>query len=215
MGRRKWLRYCVCLLLLGAILCAALYARPVGYFLRFGIPTAKSPNDRDHDGLDDFADIVRAARAYVRTKPQYVSAYFDGGYPPEGQGVCTDVVWRALRAAGYDFKAMIDEDIAAHPGAYPLPNGKADRNIDFRRVVNLQVYFQRHLPALTLDIDDIGQWQPGDIVIYDGHVAIASDRRNGRGQPWVIHHTGHGAFEEDGLTYKEIIGHYRWLPDDV
>ena len=47
-------------------------------------------------------------------------------------------------------------------------------------------------------------------MFYEGHVAVVSDRRSGDGRPWVIHHTGHGAFEEDALDYKPIIGHYRW-----
>jgi len=124
--------------------------------------------------------------------------------------VCTDVIWRALEACGYDLKAMIDRDIAAHPEEYPLPGGLPDANIDFRRVVNLQRFFERYALPLTTDPDDIAQWQPGDIVFYYGHVAVISDKRNAQGQPWIIHHTGRGAFEEDKLTYQRITGHFRW-----
>ncbi len=183
-----------------------LYAR-----LRFGIETAHSPADHDGDGLDDYADLMLSARAYVATKPAYDAEYYAGGYPPAGHGVCADVIWQALKGAGYDFKAMIDADIAANPRAYPLPESGPDPNIDFRRVVNLAVYFQRHALKLTADAACVAEWQPGDIVFYEGHVGVVSDKRNDDGRPWIIHHTGHGAFEEDRLDYKVITGHYRWI----
>ncbi len=192
-------------LLLAPFKLPAWYAR-----IRFGVPTIYSPVDADGDLIDDYTDIMLAARRYVRSQPEYVSDYFAGGYPPEGQGVCADVIWRALREAGYDLKAMLDQDVGAHPEAYPLANGLPDSNIDFRRVVNLRVFFERHCLELTTDADDIAAWQRGDFVIYDGHIAVISDRRNAQGQPYIIHHTGHGAFEEDALTDRRILAHFRW-----
>lgn len=205
--RPVWIVLPLILLLIAG---ALLYGRDLYTLARFGVVTLHSDVDRDDDFVDDYTDLMRAARAYVSTQPEYVSTYFAGGYPPEGQGVCTDVIWRALQAAGYDFKALLDEDVRKNASLYPLPNGKPDSNIDFRRVVNLRVYFERHCLSLTTDTADIAEWQPGDIVVYEGHVAIVSDRRNASGQPWIIHHTGHGAFEEDALNYKPITGHYRW-----
>ena len=199
-----------CIVLIVLALVGLSRGREMYNLVRFGVHTVHSPNDADGDFVDDYTDLMRSARRYVRTQPEYVSAYFSGGYPPEGQGVCTDVIWRALADCGYDFKAMLDRDIAKNPKAYPLPNGMPDANIDFRRVVNLQTYFERHGRVLTTDPAQIGEWQPGDIVFYDGHVAVVSDIRNANGQPWIIHHTGHGAFEEDALTYQKITGHYRW-----
>ena len=183
----------------------AWYAR-----IRFGVPTLYAAVDADGDLIDDYTDIMLAARRYIRSQPEYVSDYFAGGYPPEGQGVCADVIWRALKEAGYDLKAMLDQDVGAHPDAYPLANNLPDSNIDFRRVVNLRVFFERHCLELTTDANDIVAWQPGDFVIYDGHIAVISDRRNAQGQPYVIHHTGHGAFEEDALTARKILAHFRW-----
>ena len=66
----------------------------------FGIETAISPNDADGDGIDDYRDIMLGARAFVETKPKYDGSYFAGGYPPEGIGVCTDVIWQGFLAAG-------------------------------------------------------------------------------------------------------------------
>ena len=84
----------------------AWYAR-----VRFGVTTLYSSADADGDLIDDYTDVMLAARRYIRSQPEYVSDYFAGGYPPEGQGVCADVIWRALKEAGYDLKAMLDEDV--------------------------------------------------------------------------------------------------------
>lgn len=195
----------VFMLVLAPFKLPAWYAR-----VRFDVTTLYSSADADGDLIDDYTDVMLAARRYIRSQPEYVSDYFAGGYPPEGQGVCADVIWRALKEAGYDLKAMLDQDVGAHPEAYPLANNLPDSNIDFRRVVNLRVFFERHCLELTTDPDDIAAWQPGDFVIYDGHIAVISDRRNAQGQPYVIHHTGHGAFEEDALTARRILAHFRW-----
>ena len=209
--KRHWVIWTALgLVLLALAGVTALYGREAWNLARHGVKTVRSGVDYDHDLIDDTMDMMLGARAYVRTQPEYVSDYFAGGYPPQGQGVCTDVIWRAFRAAGYDFKEMVDADIAKNPSAYPLTGGLPDRNIDFRRVVNLQVFFERNGVSLTLDAGEIDQWQPGDIVFYHGHVAMISDRRNEDGVPFIIHHTGRGAVEEDALTYQKIIGHYRW-----
>ena len=173
-------------------------------------PACRSSGDLDADGIDDQTDILENALAYVQTRPRYRSAYYAGGYPDDGRGVCTDVVAFALRGAGFDLRELMDEDIAAHPEAYDIE--VRDANIDYRRVVNMQVYLERHAESLTCDTADIAAWQGGDIVIYDGHIGIVSDRRNAQGVPYLIHHAGpfQLAYEEDALeSYGEIIGHYR------
>ena len=58
----------------------------------FNIETYKSKNDQDHDGIDDQSDIVQNVRKYIETKPQYKSKYYQGGYPTDHYGVCSDVV---------------------------------------------------------------------------------------------------------------------------
>lgn len=189
----------------------------------FGLQVLVSSVDANKNGMDDYADITAGARAYVATEPVYDGSYHAGGYPPEGIGVCTDVVWQAFKAAGYDLKAMIDADIAANTALYPRVAGKPDPNIDFRRVPNLKVFFERYGQSLTTDTGKIGEWQPGDIVIYEEnytHVAIVSDKRNGYGVPWIIHHGGEGyEYEENRLKLKHISGHYRFdaakVPDEV
>ena len=183
----------------------------------FGFEDIKSPNDADGDGIDDYTDMVEGARAYIATDPQYKSAYYAGGYPTDGYGVCTDVIWQAFMAAGYTLKDMVDADIDARHSAYFAEGEYSDSNIDFRRCRNLLVFFREHAEELTLSTDDPADWMPGDIVIYDGHIAICSDRRNARGLPYIIHHGNpiENAVEADQLTTTyggEILGHFRFCP---
>ena len=57
--------------------------------------------DKDKDGIDDFTDIMLGARQDALNMPTYDDRYYSGGYPPNNVGVCADVIWRALMAAGY------------------------------------------------------------------------------------------------------------------
>lgn len=177
------------------------------------VPTRASPYDHDGDGINDQEDILRGALSYVASRPLYRSAYYAGGYPNDGFGVCTDVVAFALRAAGYDLMALVADDVAAAPEAYGI--GTPDAAIDFRRTDNLEVFFARHAEALTCDTSDFQEWQGGDIVLYEGHVGIVSNRRTARGVPYLIHHGSpfQLAYEEDALERcSPVVGHFRWVP---
>lgn len=181
----------------------------------FGIADYISAVDKDGDGIDDQTDILAGARAYVATKPKYKSVYYSGGYPDDEYGVCTDVVAQALLNAGYDLMELVNEDICAHPDDYASDCG--DKNIDFRRVRNLLIYFRNTAISLTTDIEDYAEWQGGDIVIFSGHIGIISDKRNENGTPYMIHHggmNGEGAlrpdYEEDILELSgPVLGHFR------
>ena len=180
----------------------------------FGIETVVSKTDYDNDGIDDYTDILQGAKIEAENKPTYKSAYYGGGYPPDNEGVCTDVIWRALKNAGYTLKDMVDKDIKENADKYPRVAGKPDPNIDFRRVPNLKVYFERNHIVLTTDLSQIEQWQPGDIVVFGSkHIGIISDKRNKKGIPYLIHNGGQPIREEDFLEiydkYEPISGHYR------
>ena len=180
----------------------------------FGIAAVISDSDYDHDGIDDYTDILLGARKDAENMPVYKSAYYALGYPPDTEGVCTDLVWRALANAGYSLKDLVDEDVANNVAAYPRVEGNPDPNIDFRRVANLKIFFERNCSALTLDPNDIAQWQPGDIVTFGtNHIAIVSDKRNQDGMPYIIHNAGQPVREEDALTWPGISGHFRFDPD--
>jgi len=166
--------------------------------------------DKDGDGIDDQVDILEGTLAYVDTHPKYKSKYYNTGYPDDGYGVCTDVVANAMKAAGYDLMELVSEDIAAHPDDYDIE--EPDKNIDFRRVRNLKVYFKNNAISLTTDVSDIREWQGGDIVIFKRHIGVVSDRRNKDGVPYVIHHNDpqQKNYEQDILeTRNDIVGHYR------
>lgn len=177
----------------------------------FGIEDYISPNDADGDGTDDQTDILNGARKYVATKPEYMSKYYSGGYPDDGYGVCTDVVAQALLNAGYDLMKLVSEDISKDRSDYDPDVG--DENIDFRRVRNLLIYFRHTAKELTTDISEIDQWQGGDIVVFEGHVGVISDKRNVNGVPYVIHHGSapQKDYEQDILELREdeIVAHFR------
>lgn len=176
----------------------------------FEIEAYKSSKDKDKDGIDDQTDILQSAREYVATNPKYKSKYYESGYPDDEYGVCTDVVAFALKGAGYDLMKLVNKDIKKDKEAYDLE--KIDENIDFRRVENLNIYFQHKAKSLTTDIHDIEQWQGGDIVVFSHHIGIVSDKRNWQGVPFIIHNAGQisGQYEEDILGWwGEIVGHYR------
>ncbi|MBR2596873.1 MAG: DUF1287 domain-containing protein [Solobacterium sp.] len=159
--------------------------------------------------------VLEAALRYVETRPKYKSAYYASGYPDDGYGTCVDVIGIALRDCGYDLQQKVDDDIHAHPERYDIE--VPDRNIDFRRVRNLQVYFSGNAISLNTDIQDIDAWQPGDIVVFHEHIGMISDRRNARGIPYVIHHDNplQRRYEEDILEKRtDIIGHYRVIPEE-
>ena len=180
----------------------------------FGIPVAVSPVDFNGNGVDDYADLVLGARQDAKNHPRYDGAYQPGGYPPDDIGVCTDVIWQALQAAGYDLKALVDADIAACPEAYPHIT-TPDPNIDFRRVNTLDTFFRRHAQVLTCDLSDGQQWQPGDIVVFGDrvHIGLCSDRRNRQGIPFLIHHGNpiDEAVERNDIPRMTVTGHFRWL----
>lgn len=176
----------------------------------FNIETYKSNIDKDNDGIDDQTDILNNARAYIKTKPKYKSKYYASGYSDDEYGVCTDVVAYSLKESGYDLMELVNIDIKENKDKYNIK--VIDKNIDFRRVVNLKVYFDNHATKLTTNTNKIAEWRGGDIVIFKKHIGIVSDKRNKQGIPFVIHHANpfQRSYEEDILgARKDIVGHYR------
>lgn len=173
----------------------------------FGIETYKSLIDKDGDGIDDQTDFLQSVRNYIATKPKYKSKYYRTGYPDDGFGVCTDVIAFGLRGAGYDLMELVNADIKANKKIYQVDI--VDKNIDFRRVNNLRIFFERNAKSLTTDLTDIKEWQGGGIIVFKTHIGVVSDKRNWRGIPFIIHNGGF-YFEEDILEYRtDIVGHFR------
>ena len=176
------------------------------------------------ESKNEVTPIVAAARSQVgRTTgydPAYVALDYPGGDIPIETGVCTDVVIRALRdGADIDLQKLVHEDMSAAFSMYPDNWGlkKPDRNIDHRRVPNLQKYFERagFSIAVTQNAED---YQPGDIVTCFagqnvGHIMIVSDRKSRDGAPYVLHNIGRGTREENRLFAFTLTGHYRVNPN--
>ena len=113
------------------------------------VPLLISSEDRNGNNIPDALDLVQGAHREVERGTLYDASYYAGGYPPEDKGCCTDVIWRAFEVAGYDFKAMLDEDIKSCPEAYGVTGKQPDPDIDFRRVKTCKYFLSvmdRSLP---------------------------------------------------------------------
>lgn len=166
--------------------------------------------------------VLAGAKAQLAWNTRYTPGYVKIGYPggdlPKDQGVCTDVVVRALRAAGKDLQVLIHKDMKANFSKYPQSWGlkRPDRNIDHRRVPNQMRFFDRFgkKHPIAVSASTISQWKPGDLVYWKlgnglDHCGVVSDRVNRRGVPFAIHNLG-GIAEEDCLQTWTLTGHYRY-----
>lgn len=233
MGKKRW--YVLSAIALGLVVLYSLYGNSLASMrmpnlLRHVYPGPKcevaqlvSAQDQNHNGVPDSVDIVAGARQEVTMGTVYDGSYCQSGYPPEGQGACTDVIWRAFKTAGYDLKTMVDNDIKNASQAYGATGRDPDPNIDFRRVANLQIFFGRHARELTTEITpgdaaNLINWQPGDIVVFGPpleHIAIISDQRGWDGVPYMIHNCGPKASEDNYYLLNwpsKITHHFRFIP---
>jgi len=169
--------------------------------------------------LSSIEKLILGARKDAIAMPAYISAYYAGGYPPDNEGTCTDLVWRAFKEAGILLKDLVDEDIKNNRSNYSFIQYR-DPNIDFRRVQNLTVYFKNNAEVLTNNIYDTSEWKAGDIVVFgnDEHIGIVSDIRNDNDIPYLIHNNDQPIREEDRLEYgyytMGVTGHYRFRFDE-
>lgn len=146
--------------------------------------------------------LVSAAREQIGVTIDYDGSYQKLAYPlgdvAAHTGVCTDVVIRALRKQGIDLQVFVHQDMRAHFALYPKNWGlkQPDRNIDHRRVPNLQTYLRRHAQELPIS-EEKSAYQAGDIVIWRlpnhlPHIGIVSDKQATDGTPLIIHNIGRG-----------------------
>jgi uncharacterized protein len=168
------------------------------------------------------AKLVKAARKRTQQRELYDGAYRVIAYPlgdvPDDRGVCTDLLVRAYRQLGIDLQVRVHEDMARHFAAYPKTWGLStpDRNIDHRRVPNLQTLFTRAGASLPVS-QDPKAYRPGDLVTWRlagnlPHIGIVSDRKVMLTQrPKILHNIGAGSAEDDILFKYPITGHYRYL----
>ncbi len=170
--------------------------------------------------------LALSEAAIERTKQHviYDGSYYAIGYPngdvPKNLGVCTDVVIRSYRALGIDLQKEVHEDIKQHFSHYPAKRiwrqNSPDKNIDHRRVPNLQAYFSRHGQSIPPS-DNASDYQTGDIVTWMlpgnlPHIGIVTHKHDKRSRnPMIAHNIGAGPVIENMLFSYPISGHYRYM----
>lgn len=154
----------------------------------------------------------------VRYDPAYVVLDYPNGDVPEDTGVCTDEVIRSYRALGIDLQKLVHEDMKRAFATYPKIWGlrSTDKNIDHRRVPNLQTFFKRRGAALPVT-QRAEDYLPGDIITCTvpenlPHIAIVVPAQDGSATPWIVHNIGQGPKHENRLFEFPITGHYRYHP---
>jgi uncharacterized protein YijF (DUF1287 family) len=170
---------------------------------------------------EPLSSFVNAARSQIGKTVRYDPSYYTLSYPngdiPLEGGVCTDVVIRALRTShNMDLQKLVHDDMQKAFSQYPKKwrQKGTDKNIDHRRVLNLQTYFKRkgyERPVSSNPADYLA----GDIVTVTlpanlPHIMVVSDKNALMTNiPLVIHNIGAGTQEENRLFEFKMTGHYR------
>src|SRR5437899_3100171 len=127
------------------------------------LPANSSPNLKLI--IDDAVEQVGKTTGY---DPSYQKIEYPNGDVPIETGVCSDVIVRAFRKAGIDLQKDLHEDMKDNFSSYPTRWGLngTDKNIDHRRVPNLQTYFTRKGKSLSTG-GNSETFLPGDIITWD------------------------------------------------
>ncbi|WP_165735006.1 DUF1287 domain-containing protein [Pseudoalteromonas sp. C8] len=151
----------------------------------------------------------------------YHSIAYPGGDVPKNIGVCTDVIIRSYRKLGIDLQKLVHEDMQNNFTLYPSKRiwglSKPDKNIDHRRVPNLQAYFERHANVLSKS-NKVSDYKTGDIVTWMlpgnlPHICmVINESSQDTGNPLIVHNIGRGPQKSDMLFDYKITGHYRFVP---
>lgn len=182
-----------------------------------------------------FADVTPAEKLAAAARTQIgITLIYDPGYTridyPGGDidrlyGVCADVIVRAYRdALSLDLQELLHRDMTKNFAKYPPTWGldKPDRNIDHRRVLNLETFLKRRDGQVWRSgggvTDGAAFPEPlmtGDLVTWrlNGrlpHIAFIGDTGDA---PTIVHNIGWGAREEplSRLSPHMPVGHYRWV----
>lgn len=171
------------------------------------------------------SSLVSAAQDRTKANVRYDGAYigldYPGGDVPANMGVCTDVIIRSYRTAfGFDFQKAVHEDMRGNFDAYPDNWGltRPDKNIDHRRVPNLEAYLTRQGASLGKS-NDPADFAPGDLVTWRiggrlPHIGIVTDKQARDGTPLIVHNIGSGPVEDNILFAYPMTGHFRFIPND-
>lgn len=190
--------------------------------------------DADEDGINNQKDIMLGVKKQLGKPAKNIfleegeTNYYQGGDPPEDLADCTDIIVRAFLEAGFSLKDLVYEDIKENFDKYPIKEiwnrSFCDPNIDYRRIQNLEIFFNRNAKVFDIlfnasDEQNLNSWLPGDVVFFDmdrigysDNVGIISDNTTRDGVPKVIYNYIDPGYtvEKDILKEKIITGHYRF-----
>lgn len=190
----------------------------------------RPPGDLDDDGVPDPLDVLLGAKKAALNADRYDGRYVHIGYPlgdvPREIGVCTDVIVRSFRNAGYDLQQLVHEDVERTRARYPMIN-RPNADIDHRRVKSLLPYFQRNMLARSVALaDPLDPLRAGDVIFMDTfptrpgteHVGVLAETLNANGQPLVINNWDTGTVTKpmDLLAFVPVTHRFRLparLPD--
>jgi len=164
-----------------------------------------------------------AAISIIDPSIDYDPAYFSIKYPngdiPANKGVCTDVIIRTYRKLGVDLQKEVHEDMVANFTLYHNLKrwgmSKTDRNIDHRRVPNLEVFFERKGTKLPVT-QNPADYKTGELVTWmiNGklpHIGIITNKKTKDGKRnLIVHNVGGGQVLEDCLFAYKITGHFKY-----
>jgi uncharacterized protein YijF (DUF1287 family) len=151
--------------------------------------------------------------------PDYVKLKYPNGDVPAKTGVCTDVIIRAYRKLNIDLQKEVHEDMVANFTKYP--NLKkwglktTDKNIDHRRVPNLEVFFGGKGKTLLIT-QNANDYKTGEIVTWMindklPHIGIITHLKSKDGKRnLIVHNVGNGQVLEDCLFSYTIVGHFQY-----
>lgn len=166
--------------------------------------------------------LAAEALRYAHRGVTYDSAYYEIPYPngdiPRSKGMAADLVVRCYREIGLDLQELIHEDMDLNYRLYPQlwQSTSPDKNIDHRRVPNLQRFFSRNGQVLK-NSRDVKEYHVGDIVVWalpnaEIHIGIVVPGPEGKsGSPWVVHHPPYDSVKwENALFDYQILGHFSY-----
>ena len=135
---------------------------------------------------DIVSSLIERTTHNVTYDGSYLSIPYPNGDVPKDIGVCTDVLIRAYRKLGTDLQKLVHEDMKSNFSLYPSKRiwglKSTDKNIDHRRVPNLQTFFKRHGVNLSIS-DNKMDYSVGEIVTWMlpgnlPHIGIVIDQIN-------------------------------------
>ena len=177
----------------------------------------ESTSQTFQDKLSDAA--ISLTKDDVTYDPSYISISYPNGDVPKNKGVCTDVIIRAYRKLNIDLQKEVHEDMVANFTKYPNLEKwglkTTDKNIDHRRVPNLEVFFDRKGKTLPITQNAI-DYKTGEIVTWMindklPHIGIVTHLKSEDGKRnLIVHNVGGGQVLEDCLFSYTIVGHYQY-----